>query len=377
MPTGTRGKAKKVTSTSSSPPSKKHKGESFSGSLRKILSERNVDLVSPTTYPHFTTLREYIESRGLTKLATDNNGFDENCVREFYEKFPPEKPKARQVLLKIRGKQINFSPAFISSFLSLPDISDDEIDKYDDAHENLSLSYLEERVLQVKDAYKSRIGHKVLQTDFPHPYKTFWQFIKRNISPHSQKSEIPTSCHKLLLLMVANSMSIPFGSIIYDAIISSKYGSCNRPLVFPCLITRICKNKKVPNMQSEDEWDKPYSQLDEVAIRRSESHSHGAQPFSPAPTPSTTPNNSSTSFFDTSSLKGADAKILAALINHRSEELRNQNIAIMARLDLMGAPPAPNSSGPTSSALIVYNEGVANHVHGDVNEDDDGGSPHA
>ncbi|XP_061994398.1 uncharacterized protein LOC133712306 [Rosa rugosa] len=325
--------------------SKRPREESSSGPVRKIHSERNVDLVRATSYPPLVTLRAYISSRGLTNLASKNDAFDESCVRDFYRGFPPAKPTIKEVVVKIRKKQITLSPAFIQDFLDLPHISEDEIEKFEDKYNELTLPYLAEHVLESKDAYKSRVGQKVHQGDFPQPYRTFWQFVRRNISPHTQKSEIPTVGGNILVLMVANEIPIPFALIIYEAIISCAYGSSRSQLVFPCLISRICKTKKVPQMSRDDKWLKAYSPLDDEAILRSEAQitnaRHGTPSSSSIPTPSSIPTSFSLSSFDISTLKGRDARLLARLQIRQNEEIMRGIGTIMARLDLMGAPPAP------------------------------------
>ncbi|CAL8992119.1 unnamed protein product [Prunus brigantina] len=74
-------------------------------------------------------------------------------------------------------------------------------------------------------------------------YKFLWDFVRHNVLPTGNNSNPTLSACRLMISMV-NHDRIPFGDIIYNAILGKTIGHGTKhkgTLVFPCLIQRLCE----------------------------------------------------------------------------------------------------------------------------------------
>jgi hypothetical protein len=132
-------------------------------------------------------------------------------------------------------------------------------------------------------------------------YRVLWLWVRYNIFPSTQKSDIPLEgCRILSALKDARRVPIPYGTIIYDSLIRSVLGKPTSKLFFPCLIMKICKFYKI--READMDLDHPItSPIDVALVRHSTSHCpkdvHDAppppSPLLDAPHPSSTFEGSS------------------------------------------------------------------------------------
>ena len=126
---------------------------------------------------------------------------------------------------------------------------------------------------------------------FKEPYGVFWQFVRHNIIPTSQHSEVPQASCKLLVRMVEDDQNIPFGALIYRSILASASGGDSSKLTFPCLISSLCSRARVPHMD-QGPWKTGHGTLNAVNVGKSGTQRGVAfrdHPIPPPPPPSSSP----------------------------------------------------------------------------------------
>jgi hypothetical protein len=115
------------------------------------------------------------------------------------------------------------------------------------------------------------LSPKVMSGKLKHVYRVFWLWVRYNILPSTQKSEIPLEGCRLLSAMIQGHAPIPYGTIIYDAFIKCALGKSSSKLFFPCLIMKICKFYKVREA-NEDLTHPITSTIDVGLVQHSSSH---------------------------------------------------------------------------------------------------------
>ncbi|CAL8992931.1 unnamed protein product [Prunus brigantina] len=89
-------------------------------------------------------------------------------------------------------------------------------------------------------------------------YRFLWDFIRHNVLPTGNNSN-PTLAARQLMISMVNHDKIPFGDILYNAILGKTIGhgtKHNETLVFPCLIQRLCERNEVV-FHDSDQWHPP------------------------------------------------------------------------------------------------------------------------
>lgn len=232
----------------------------------EIHAERNVVLKNPVRFKEdLRALRAFIDTHSLTDIATQSISYNEGVVREFYESFPEDvSSTTKEVNLKVGGKRIKLSPSIIGKFLGLAPISNEDEAHYFETIRGITNEDLVSETYDPSTPFNKRIQSGSVKAI----YRTFWLFIRHDLFPNSQHSEIPFEGCRHLVVMVRNNMPIPFASLIYHSIlgyVTKKKGGGE--LFFPCLITRMCAKAKVamvgPNTDA-------HGALDESSIERSD-----------------------------------------------------------------------------------------------------------
>jgi hypothetical protein len=110
--------------------------------------------------------------------------------------------------------------------------------------------------------------------------------VRYNLIPTSQKAEVPIESCKLLIEMRRRERVIPYARIILSAIIGS---AGRRLLFFPCVITRICRQLRVREMDA-DLMNDDIGVLDERIFARSVTQVRRTQAPPPPPQPEPQPS---------------------------------------------------------------------------------------
>ena len=293
-----RSKGKGVASSSSPPPSKKSKPSKFaSAATRDFHPERNISYDTRHDLPYLRSLQSYVAFQQLDSLAFGFGPFNETLAREFYMSFPDFTSKNhKELAFTFKGKRIVLSPAVIEEILGFAPLSNDDIESF--ASYSLSVtmtSFMDEAYLE-NQAHTPKIMSGKLQND----YRVLWLWVRYNIFPSTQKSDIPLEGCRILSAIKDHRVPIPYAHIIYDSLIRSVLGKPSSRLFFPCLIMKICRFYKI--READIDLDHPItSPIDVALVRHSTSHcprdAHEAPPpLSPsleAPHPSSTFEGSS------------------------------------------------------------------------------------
>ena len=238
-----RSKGKGVATSSSQPPSKKSKPSKFaSASSRDFHPERNISFETQHDLDYFRTLQHFVATNRLHHLGFGFHPFNDKLVRDFYLSLPEYTTKDHKELVFVfKGKRIVLSPSVIESILDLPQSTDEDITSFAEFSLPISISSF------MGQAYidPNALTPKIMSGKLKHVYRVFWLWVRYNILPTTQKSEIPLEGCRLLSAMIEGHSPIPYGTLMYDALIKCALGKPSSKLFFPCLIMRICKFYKV------------------------------------------------------------------------------------------------------------------------------------
>ena len=265
------GKRASEGTSSAAPSTKKGKAPSEEGPLRGFVPERNLSLIDTDTIPSLTQLREYITSHDLQGLASLNTKYKEEVVREFYQNFPRSTAStAREVTVRVRGKQVRLSLAILEEVIGLPHVTEEEEVDYFEEILGVGVSDLADATYVDPTSLASQRAQRIQSGAFQHIYRVYWTLVRNNILPTSQHSEVPEDSCRLLTMMVNDERPIPFARLILSSIITCALAVRRIKLVFPCLITRLCARARVPGMD-EEPWVDGTAILDERSVGRSNS----------------------------------------------------------------------------------------------------------
>lgn len=254
-------------SSSPAPPTKKAK-EKVDASSRGIHAERNLAMVNPENNASaaLVTLRQFVVSNYLVELATSNERYNEAVVRDFYESFPGGITlNTKEVTLKVRGKKVVLNREVIDTILNLPRVSDEEEEAYFEAISSMPPSSLNGITYSDPSVYTSQNTTSLMCGNMTEEYRAFWLFVRNNLLPTTQKSEVPMESCKLLIQMRRGERAIPYPRLILSSILGS---ALRGTLFFPCLITRICENARVPVKKSDPIFN-AFGVLDERSFAKS------------------------------------------------------------------------------------------------------------
>ena len=273
--------------SSSAPPPKKVKGNA-SAQTRTIFPERNLAMATPEgslASPALNILRECVTSEGIRELACANDDYNETLVKEFYDSFPGGiVAHAKEVELKVRGKRIVLNRELIESVLSLPHVSDEDEESFFATIGAMPTSglhvttYINPRALTAQSSSSLQCGRMSAE------YRALWLFIRCNLNPTSQKSEVPFESCKLSIQMRRGERPIPYARYILSSILGS---AVRGRLFFPCVVTRICRHFRVPEKRTDQVMNE-IGVLDERIFARSETQVERSQIGAPPPQPSHT-----------------------------------------------------------------------------------------
>lgn len=274
-------------SSSSTPPPKKAK-ENADAFTRDILAERNLAMAPPENYPPspaLAILRECVRSQGIQDLACSNDEYNQTVVKEFYDSFPGGVgAHTKEVELKLRGKKIKLNRALIETILNLPHVSDTDEESFFATIGAMptsalhAITYINPQALIAQNTSSLQGGR------MSEEYRAFWLFLRYNLIPTSQKSEVPIESCKLLIQMRREERPIPYARYIFSAILGS---AVRGRLFFPCLVTKICRHARVVEKRS-DPIISEIAVLDERIFAKSITQVRRTQAPPPPPQPSFT-----------------------------------------------------------------------------------------
>ncbi|XP_020410724.1 uncharacterized protein LOC109946659 [Prunus persica] len=164
-------------------------------------------------------------------------------------------PRDNQTVpIKVRGKNVDLSPSIISDVLNLPGEDTGEWNRY--LGRDFNLQDAAERLFYADPtAFASQTKKTVLTQGKLTPYfAILWSFVRHNIYPSGQRSEIPIIGVKILKILHEGTFPLPVGDIIFE-----RLKDCARKkhiIYYPCLVSMICTDSGV-RVRSNDIIAKP------------------------------------------------------------------------------------------------------------------------
>ncbi|KAL6276617.1 hypothetical protein ACE6H2_020218 [Prunus campanulata] len=248
-----------------------------------VVTERNLDLSPSIQTTALIQVQHLLRDRNLLPLARIYKKYNESLVREFYAAFPREEPRDNEeVPLKVRGKNFVLSTSIISEVLHIP-----EKDTYNWRQyllRDFDMQSAAETLFYADPAaFASQTKKTVLIQGKLTPYfAILWSFVRHNIYPSGQRSEIPTVGVKILKVLHEGTFSLPIVDIIFE-----RLKACARKksiIYYPCLISMICESSGV-RARSNDIFVEPMGPISDTSVSKSISQRHNAHAPTPAPVP--------------------------------------------------------------------------------------------
>lgn len=252
-----------------------------------VVTERNLDLSPSTQSAGLILVQHLLRDRQLLPLASVYRKYNETIVREFYAAFPRvEHFEDQSAPIKVRGKNVVLSPSLICDILNLPEGDTDAWNHYvacdfklQDAAEGLFYAN--------PTAFASQRKKTVLIQGRLTPYfAILWSFVRHNIYPSGQRSEITTLGVKIMNILHEGTFSLPVEDIIFHRLMA-----CARKkniIYFPCLVSMICEHFGV-RARASDVFAEPMSPISDTSVSKSVSQRRDAPPPRPHMSSSSVP----------------------------------------------------------------------------------------
>ncbi|KAL6273410.1 hypothetical protein ACE6H2_008887 [Prunus campanulata] len=254
-----------------------------------VVTERNLDLSPSIQTAALMHVQHLLRDRHLLPLARLYGKYNESVVREFYAAFPKGEFEANEnVPIKVRGKNFELSPSIISEVLHIP-----EHDTSDWKHSLLGHFEMQSAAETIfyadPAAFASQAKKTVLIQGKLTPYfAILWSFVRHNIYPSGQRSEIPTMGGRILQALHEGYFSLPICDIIFE-----RLKACARKkniIYYPCLVSMLCERSGV-RARPTDISVEPMGPISDTSVSKSISqrrHAHApapVQPHMPPPPP--------------------------------------------------------------------------------------------
>ncbi|XP_021833791.1 uncharacterized protein LOC110773577 [Prunus avium] len=246
-----------------------------------VVTERNLDLNPSIQTAGLIQVQHLPRDRNLLPLARIYKKYNESIVREFYAAFPREEFRDNQAVpIKVRAKNVDLSPSIISDILHLPEGDTDAWNQY--VNRDFDLQNAAERLFYANPAaFASQTKKNVLIQGKLTPYfAILWSFVRHNIYPSGQQSEIPTVGVKILKVLHEGTFSLPIVDIIFE-----RLKACARKksiIYYPCLVSMICL-RSGDRARSIDIIAEPMGPISDTSVSKSISQRRNAP--APAPVP--------------------------------------------------------------------------------------------
>ncbi|KAL6272230.1 hypothetical protein ACE6H2_022922 [Prunus campanulata] len=254
-----------------------------------VVTERNLDLSPSIQTTALIQVQHLLRDRNLLPLARTYEKYNESIVREFYTAFPrAERTDYADVPIKVRGKTFKLSTSIISEVLHIPEQDTSSWNQY--LVRDVDMQSAAETLFYADPAaFASQTKKTVLIQGKLTPYfAILWSFVRHNIYPSGQRSEIPTVGVKILKVLHEGTFALPICDIIFD-----RLKACARKksiIYYPCLVSMICAHSGV-RARSNDILVEPMGPISDTSVSKSISqrrHAHApapVQPHMPPPPP--------------------------------------------------------------------------------------------
>lgn len=249
-----------------------------------VVTERNLDLSPSIQTAGLIQVRHLIRDRNLLPLAHIYAKYNESIVREFYAAFPREELRRNaEVPLKVRGKNIVLSTSIISEVLQISD-RENTVNWRQFLGEDFDMQRAAETLFYADPAaFASQTKKTVLIQGKLTPYfAILWSFVRHNIYPSGQRSEIPSVGVKLLQILHEGTFILPVVDIIFE-----RLKACARKksiIYYPCLVSMICDRSGV-RARPTDIYVEPMGPISDTSVSKSISQRRHAHAPAPAPAP--------------------------------------------------------------------------------------------
>ncbi|KAL6292703.1 hypothetical protein ACE6H2_000845 [Prunus campanulata] len=237
-------------------------------SKRKFVPERSYQFEAlPLAAQESAT--QIFEHYHLHSLNALSGKFNSSIVKEFYSNFPVD-PKGSNFQVVVRSVPIILKPSVINRFLgfrSFPGFNSEQFAAVSSEY-NIDLFKAMTYTAQSMPLTSKSLPIKSYLSPF---YKFLWDFVRHNVLPTGNNSNPTLVACQLMISMVSHD-KIPFGDILYHAILGKIMGHGTKhkgTLVFPCLIQLICERHKVPFLDS-DHWTPPIALFGKASLALSQ-----------------------------------------------------------------------------------------------------------
>ncbi|KAE8680640.1 hypothetical protein F3Y22_tig00111372pilonHSYRG00020 [Hibiscus syriacus] len=174
------------------------------------------------------------------KFTRHPGSVNASVVKEFYANI--SKPNQHSIF--VRGKQIHFTPSAIIRYFHLQDVVDNHAKFEEEADSNTYDRVLEDLCFENTEWNGRQTSRYSVNRERLQPRAKLWNhFLKHKLMPTSYNTTVSLS-RLLLLHSIKESCPIDVGRIIVQQV-NDCLGKKASALVFPNLITALCRKKKV------------------------------------------------------------------------------------------------------------------------------------
>ncbi|CAL2276641.1 unnamed protein product [Prunus armeniaca] len=196
---------------------------------------------------------QILEHYHLHALNSLSGKFNSSVIQEFYSNFPADLKESKYQIF-VRSVPITLRPSVINRVLGFRSCPGFDYAKYALAFADYSVDLFKSMAYTDQSMPLTSKGLPIKSYLSP-LYKFLWDFIRHNVFPTGNNSN-PTLATCQLMISMVNHDKIPFGDILYHAILGKTicHGTKHKgTLIFPCLIQRLCERNGVVFHES-DQW---------------------------------------------------------------------------------------------------------------------------
>ncbi|KAL6288872.1 hypothetical protein ACE6H2_006382 [Prunus campanulata] len=228
--------------------------EGASSSRSAPQSEEAIDLSPSIQSTGLIQVQHLLRDRNLLPLARIYRKYNESFVREFYAAFPRVEPRDNEdvpIKNQYLGRDFDLQSATETLFYTDP------------------------------AAFASQTKRTVLIQGKLTPYfAILWSFVRHNIYPSGQRSEITIVGVKIQKVLHEGTFSLPIVDIIFE-----RLKACARKksiIYYPCLVSMVCAHSDV-RARSNDILVEPMGPISDTSVSKSIFQRRNAP--APAPVP--------------------------------------------------------------------------------------------
>ena len=204
-------------------------------------TERFVALL-PGDYPEFQGI---LEQRGWNYLASPEQTFDPDIVREFYANAYPEGKKGPEDRVSmVQGIEVPFDRSIISELIGNPPSAERDDYLRLKTHGGLTLEQTATTLCRPNMSFAAKPGEplKLYRGAMSKLTQVVVTFIINNIAPNSHKSDITVEMSHFIYCIMTPHLHMDVAQKISDEIYQCAIREGTKPLLgFPALITLLCE----------------------------------------------------------------------------------------------------------------------------------------